>query len=81
MVDLNRHAVGRDLDREFGVSADHFIEQAFALGVRCVTMTMASPGRDGMPWKNPSSASMPPAEAPTPMIGNSGEDVIGLSLP
>src|SRR5919197_2886613 len=44
------------------------------LGARWVTMTKAMPGSGGMALNKYSSASTPPAEAPTPTIGN------GLSI-
>src|SRR6516164_6328693 len=44
------------------------------LGARWVTMTKAMPGSDGMALNKYSSASTPPAEAPTPTMGN------GLSI-
>jgi hypothetical protein len=42
-----------------------------------VTTTKAIPGCGGMPRKNPSSASTPPAEAPMPTIGNGALSVTG----
>src|SRR5262245_9026460 len=39
------------------------------LGARCVTRTNAMPVSEGMWERNRSSASRPPAEAPTPTIG------------
>src|SRR5215813_772968 len=44
------------------------------LGARWVTMTKAMPGSGGMALNKYSSASTPPAEAPTPTMGN------GLSI-
>src|SRR5262245_31617389 len=44
------------------------------LGARWVTTTKAMPGSDGMALNKCSSASTPPAEAPTPTMGN------GLSI-
>src|SRR5262245_39146654 len=40
------------------------------LGARWVTMTKAMPGSGGMALNKYSSASTPPAEAPTPTMGN-----------
>ena len=39
-------------------------------------MTSARPGYGGRPFRSPASASMPPAEAPTPTIGKRSVSLI-----
>jgi hypothetical protein len=79
MVALDRQAVGSDRDGRRGELRDDLGQQLSRLGLRWVTITDAMPGSCGMPPKKPCSASMPPADAPTPTIGTISS--LGISAP